>query len=551
MPYAQDLKRKARISNNLKRRVPTHAGNPSSTLSVSNDLRCKLQLLNTSRRDLHPSFLIFMNWGLDTITTLFTLLINFYLGILVFIKDKKSIVNRSLSYLLFVLVLWNISNFICYLLMDNLPYVLFGAYGAFISAIFIPSLFLLFVNFFIRGGSVNYKFIFVHLLPLLILLPFSIGRLSVREFYLDQSYWLTEPGFLYFPFTIYFLLYMGYGIYSLIKYFKSTDDQVKKFQAQLIIVGSMVSALIGIMFNSILRLALPSNELAFDVGTPVSIIFSISVSLAILKYRFLDIKLVIKKSLVNLFVLAVILGAVTYPLLLLEKFSNSIFALPQDVSTAVVAVIIGFSFPALQSLVKRTVNRFIDRDLDFGLVTDLMRGSIINSDQIRSMVFETSKEIEKHLNVDQISLLVRDHRFQTFVSEYPEQFKIRIPIDHDFVNFVSCVDRVFETPQLEKFASTKTGTGKNQIGKFVQILKKHHAEMVAPIIGEGGMVGIVFLPKKRNGAAFEKEEKQWLSLYLRSVEEKLTPILLAQDFQAFSKNPVESINFGGKVEYDG
>lgn len=295
------------------------------------------------------------------------------------------------------------------------------------------------------------------------------------------------------------------------------------------ILAFFVGLLLFVIFNFIFNIYLPISKSSiyfWQLGNYSSIFLIVFSIYAILRHRFLGVKIFFKKNSFQLALVVMGLSVTTYALMILNRIAQEQLNVPPQISTAVMIALITLSLPVLQFGIKRLLDRFVPREVvDFGRVADLMNESIARSKDVDDVVFRLSKEIEKSLMVDEVTFLVRDEKFQTFVSVYPKQFNVRFEFDHPFIDFMQGIERVFHLFQLFEFMKGHGSAFAEKMNPIYQLLLKRKVAIIAPIGTYTDMVGLVLIPERRNGDQYSPEDLLELERFFTDVRPHLADVL--------------------------
>ncbi len=167
----------------------------------------------------------------------------------------------------------------------------------YVSAAFIPLLFFYFAVSYVNDKHIKLVHNVICALPLL----FLIGALLVDPYFLITSITPQNSGVtfnipVYIAYSAYFFVFIVWT-YSLLVYaFVKEKNTIQRVQLKLIIIGTLVSFLLGLFFN----LILPWFNIYEHIwlGPVFSLIFVFSMGYAIIRHNLFNIKVVTTKILV-------------------------------------------------------------------------------------------------------------------------------------------------------------------------------------------------------------------------------------------------------------
>ena len=224
-------------------------------------------------------------------------------------------------------------------------------------------LFYYFVLVFPYQTKVNIKRQIIYSLPMIIisvLLLTPIGLSSVKI----ASYG-AEPqnvGFLYTFSDVVGILYMLLGIGILIKKYKRADLRQKK-QIKFVLIGITIALVVNIFTGDVLTL-LKVNTQYVDFGGFSLLVFSLFVAYAMIKHGFLDIRLIVARTMGYVLTLAAL--AAIYSVVLFGILSHLVnlrrVSTGQELLYVVMAVFLAFTFQPIKQFFDRLSNRIFYRD---------------------------------------------------------------------------------------------------------------------------------------------------------------------------------------------
>jgi signal transduction histidine kinase len=229
-------------------------------------------------------------------------LANLGLGILVLFKDKepKSKTHLYFSFVTYSVVFWCIAM-VGYRSAPTIELSVLWSRILYLSAVFIPLIFLYFIRLFIYGEeAVKTPKSIIILIPSLVAVVLSVFPSLLIEAVKFHAGEEKEIVFRRLPYLFYFLYivsYFSWAFFLIIKNFLK-ENGIKKIQLRYIMVGSISSGILGMTTN----LILPTfKNFTFNwLGQILTIIFVVSIAYAITKHHLLDIKVVTVELLVGL-----------------------------------------------------------------------------------------------------------------------------------------------------------------------------------------------------------------------------------------------------------
>jgi signal transduction histidine kinase len=239
--------------------------------------------------------------NLQLISVSIAIIINILLGLLVYFKNPKRVINISFALMTFSIALWNAGDILIISSKNYLTALFFDRFS-YVGALFFPVFSIHFVISIIRDViHKNWKRVFIIVyssagfLFCFIFSPFIIKDVTLRPF-------REVPGSLYPLFVFFFLTSFLYLFYILIKAIKESIG-LKKTQLSYVLLGYLIGTFAFSIYFLILQgLNIPPVHYIVEIG------YILVVTYAIIKYRLMDIKVAISRAGVFSFVYFLILG---------------------------------------------------------------------------------------------------------------------------------------------------------------------------------------------------------------------------------------------------
>ncbi|HYF96681.1 MAG TPA: ATP-binding protein [Patescibacteria group bacterium] len=323
-------------------------------------------------------------------------LILLILGLTVYYSNPKSRTNISLAAFILAGLLWVIANLGANIAIANdSTHALLLNRLTLVGASLLPLTYLLFSYTFVgKKRLLSKKRLVCYILPVLFLLATTFSDLNVKsqdgEIVLGPVYYFIIP---------LFLAYFTYGTVLLAKSYK-TADTIKRLQLHYIFWGISFSVIPGLFLNAILPLSGHIETAYF--GPSVVIFFALFTSIAIVKHRLLDIRLVVARSLAYLLLITTLVGIYTF---VVFGFTARFFAEDSVFVRQIVpigaALFLAATFSYLKKFFDKITNRFFYRDAyDPQQFLDELNATIVENIELGILLRHTTAVIQSNLKSD-------------------------------------------------------------------------------------------------------------------------------------------------------
>ena len=326
----------------------------------------------------------------------FTTIVALALGLFIFVSNSRKSVNQALAFYIFCIFLWMVANLLTNISSDPTVSLMF-ARSTLVGAAFLPYAFLIFSIIYTKGVVKTRHIVGWIILPVLILLttPTNLNVISVESYGVN-----TKVGSIYALLVIELIVYFAMGALYLGRESRNPNtDSTKKLQIRYILAGIIFAAIPGIIANGLLPALGFVNAVFY--GPSIVIVLAITTSVAIVRHRLLNIRLLVARSIAYLFTLLTVTSL--FSLIVFGVFSRVIgttgLSVWQQYLYVGVAILLAFTFQPLKAFFDKITNKLFYRDaydpqqlldsLNKVLVSTIELGPLMNS--VSSIIAQTLK----------------------------------------------------------------------------------------------------------------------------------------------------------------
>ena len=242
-----------------------------------------------------------------------------FLGLFVYLKNRKENVNKTFGLLCLSIVLWSFPYYI-WQLSKTEGAALFWSKALMVGAIFIPVTYLHFVFCRLNLHKKNKLFLLLSYILAFIFSILNSTPLFVKhvtpELYFP--YW-PKPGIFFHPFLVMFFSYILYGCYLLFRAYQKTTG-TERIQISYFLVASLIGFSSGVT-NFLLWYGIPAPP----YWNAFVILFPILTTYGITKHYLFEIRVILTEALVIATGLTLLIWAVTAEPLLLKILGGALF----------------------------------------------------------------------------------------------------------------------------------------------------------------------------------------------------------------------------------
>lgn len=439
---------------------------------------------------------------IKNIVILISVCINIFFGVLVFVKGKNSFINKIFSLLAISVSWWGV-GMILYRQSLTVENSIFWCKFLYVAPIFIVYTFLIFTIVFPQN-KIKFRtalLLFLGSLLASYLTFFTKGIVKDVVFHPGQEKQIIF-GKLYILYAAYISLYFTISYLVLAKkYFK--NNGLIRTQILYIFLGTFISSILGMFTN----LLLPTfNIFVFNwVGQIVSLMMVVMIALAVVKYQLMDIRFILRKSIVYISSITTLL-IIAIVLKYLVSQITPFFSAWVDILILIGALAV---YPKLQEYYFVLANKYFfasvydSRKVIAGLIEKLR--STIELPKIYSYLSEI---INSAFHVKAIAVLSLDEASKDYYVKYNAGFTI---VEDDRFPIVEELDRYINAAQpivMDEFRKSSY----DRKHRIVDMLKKYGIAVIVPLVVKNDVIGLIVLGEKESNEAFNKEDIEVLSI---------------------------------------
>lgn len=439
-----------------------------------------------------------MNWHI--ISALLAGIFSFLLGLFVYFKNKKNILNRSFFIMNIAIAVWNLAD-ISIILSPNNVTALFFDRIAYIGAFFMMPFFVKIIFLFTESYTKPFfKKFFIYILGSAIFLsilnftPFFIQSVTAHPF-------KEEIGPLYFLFIVYFTIASLFTLYQLLCFYFKTKSYFKKNQIKYIFLGLGIGVLaVYFYFITLVNPKIPPIHYFLEI------IYLSVFAYAIIRYHLMDINIIIKRSTFYGLMIIFVTGTYISVIFFFENILKGSIGYYSLLSRIFAAFIIAITFLPIRNRLEKIIDKLFFRDKYEYLKSlhDLSQ-SLVTILDLRELMGTIVKNISQIMKVEKICLLFQDeetknYQVKAYVGFDNRVRKRKLYNKSKLINWLRDEKKtVVKNILIEKNINNGFSNIINQIERF-------EAEIVMPLFFNKQLIGILSLGQKRSGDIYSVED---------------------------------------------
>lgn len=453
------------------------------------------------------------------ISALINAITSLVLGYFVFSKNIRGKANVSFSLFALSSFWWSISYFF-WQLSSTSGEALLWSRSLMAGAIFLPVTYLHFVYSLVGLLEKRKRFLWSSYFVFFIffLLNFTPLFVSHVESILSFPFWpMAGPAFSVFLF--FWLLYVVYSTYIMLRYYIVSKGIIKD-RLKYVIIGAVIGWLGGIT-NFFLWYKIP----ILPVGNISASIYLALVGYAIIRYRFMDIRVVGRKIFIYIGVGVFVYGLFYLVTWLYNTLFGSVFAPSALAFGLLIAPLFTFGFYSVDKTMGYLANKYFfvslysSQETLRNLTNQL--SNYIDLSKIATLVVDT---IKKAMLLNRVSILLIDTNtepaeYQTLKAVgFGESDGISLLEDSFLKRYLSKTQKGLVNEELLVLAdSVRPIRDRQHFVRLHALMDRLDASLCLPLISNKKLFGIIILGPKISGDAYSTEDLNLLNTLSKQV----------------------------------
>lgn len=445
-------------------------------------------------------------------------------------RDYKKITLGSLA---MGVVFWCISLFF-YRFFNDIELITFWGKLAHVWGAVLGTLFLCFVLFFINKANKKILLIIVSAFLLLVVLTLGTDWI-IGNAYIKHGVNNIEIFFGYYFFIFYINIHFFIAFFLLIKRYILVKG-IEREQIKYILIGTMLSAIMAVTFDVIYPLFV---DFSLNwIGPVVTIVMVASMTYAIVKYRLINIRLILGRG----FLYAVLVGAVaSFFALSVLVVGNAIGGNTQTskIITYIInsLIVVIFLDPVKRTWAKITDKIFYKDKIDY---QDILKdaGYVVSREiDLYKLLLGTTNLLATRLKVSKIFTFTPNHdgNFYLIASSGKEEPKDLLTTN--FVSYVKKYNSILVVDELIRNLGSLDGNSSeyNDMNQFINLAEKNKIEMVVPIAESKDITAIFLFSAKQSGDLYEQDDINFLEVLAPQIATAIEKSKLYEEVEQFNR----------------
>ncbi len=438
------------------------------------------------------------------LSALFNCVTSVFLGFFVFLKSRRSAVNRSYALLSLSITFWSGAYFLWQTAQNPTRALLYVRLLS-IGSVFIPSMFLYFILSFLHKQK-NYQKLIASSLGLSVcftLFSFTRAFIPMIEPKLGFRFW-PVAGFLYSVFLCFFFACISFAVYLLARASRDkTQSEYRLRQIRYVLMASLVGFIGGSTNYPLWYNVLIPPVLNFFVGLHVLIL-----AYAIIKYRLLDIRVAITRTMIFVTVYAFVLGI---PFILAtsgKAWLIKTYGVLWWLSPLVLMAFLGTTGPFVYLFLKNRAEAILLRkQRKYQAALKQASVDLTRIRNLQNLLDFIARTLSDSVQITHTAIYFFDAKKNEFILQsgvnLPPKQPQSIAIDSPLVSYLN---QSHDALVLNEFKRIEEESGNKSYRKLENVLNGLSADMVIPCFLENKLLDIFILGEKISGQIYSQED---------------------------------------------
>ncbi len=444
---------------------------------------------------------------------IFTIVAYLFVGIIVITNNPRAAANRIMLSFSLVASFWALAILIINM-QDSLDLTLFWIRASHALGVVAPWHILALVTSLFDKKPLSSRALRASLVASIVMACLAFSPIFIVG--LEEPYFENRLiyGYLTYPFIAFLVGMVTYMLWQVFGRLKSSRGKTR-IQMNYLFNGALISALLITAVNIILPLIGIIYIHDVDIrslGPLFSLIMLGSISYAIVKHRFMDLRLALRKNLTSLitaFLLAIV-SILVVRILFRGNIGYDTFI--KEIITAFIVFFVTLLLPSIKDRIQLLVDRYLYKGVaDYhtlliestNKISSLMDVELLLDNLIENIVSFMKLEYSFYCLIDD-SNDYRINGFTGIIEEYNESL-----IDKSLLKLI--IEYIEEDHSILVQADSLSRANNPANELLYNHLKKMGVDVVLPLVSDGCLEGVLFLGAKDSGEPYYHEDVLLLS----------------------------------------
>ena len=395
------------------------------------------------------------------------------------------------------MVIWSLGSFLMHLDPPFGTPLFWNRFMA-VGAIAMPILFYYFVRSFL-GIEKQKKWLYLGASLYVSLLTANTMGYFVKEVYVSEGIFYYEMGIAAYFVAPTWFLFIGLASFNLIQGYRKTKDNFYRNRLKYLLLGILIMTT-GLTTNF-------TKLGRYPVDVLLNTVNALLIAYVILKYKLLDINIIIRKGSVYFALSAIIATAYLFMIFTLARVLEGVVGI--SVVAILIAIGIALLFQPLRERLQRWVDRLFFRErVDYYQMLKKFAQGIVTILDFNELIYSTMSVFSKTMQTDKVAILLTNEEGQLYLraSLGLDVSSFRLKKDNFLLTWMREKKEILTKYEIDIIPQLKA-LRESEI-KELEMLK---AELFIPLITRDKLIGVITLGEKLSEKGYPEEERSLLS----------------------------------------
>lgn len=257
-------------------------------------------------------------------------------------------------------------------------------------------------------------------------------------------------------------------------------------------------------------------------------ILSLSIAYAITRYRFMDIRVVIKKTVIHFCVFASLTAMIISLIICINKFLFQEFNIGNVIIIEVVLIVL--FLPLIRKTVIRITNKYIHKDeIDLSKNIEEFNREISYSNYLSDLISKSVKFIYRELPIEKVDFIIRDFTKPELSYFFPLADKKKLDEKYQdiFIKYFTNNKEIVLRQEMP-FLKVDKESGKN-LQKIDHFIQKEHCEVIVALKQNDVFNGFILFGGKKDGDIYSQENTEFIINLNQQINIALAKVLYYEE----------------------
>lgn len=449
------------------------------------------------------------------------------LGILTLINNPNKRNNKLFALMAFVIGVWVISNvfvFTSYKLTYPLAYLSY-ALGA-----LVPPLFFIWSFDFIKFKLNQILAIILILSSIVLFILTLVPNIVLKDHFIvnPASFgYSVILGKYFFVFALYVSLVFIVALIYLFNARKKASG-LQKILINYALLGCGIPIIIVIIIDFVIPLL--GYVQYGNLDSLASLFFVALISYSITRYRFMDVRIIVRRGAIYFISLLLALILYTYLAIMVKQSIQDYWHLSSGVATFILVALVALGFPPLKNLVEKAVNLSFKGKKSIDLAVKELQDQITKKTDVDTLIELIRKEIGKFLEVEKVKLFVIDPQKKQLVWQGGDNTFEVFDNKNDILRYFEIIHEPLIIDEIShQIEELDKPLDRERLQKAEKEMRKSKISLIMPLYTEDEVFGLITIGQRENNKVYTVQDVQYLETLRDQVSSVLAYALLYRD----------------------